>query len=216
MRRRALIVLLVLAGLAGGGALAWSLLLREALRTRSHGWALIGITADQRGLRIQPAGWGGCEIGPPRVGLVAETDERVEIAASVRERTPRDDDTACSLVARSGPPVTVRLSRPLAGRRITGARREQPIPDGIVSDDRRIVVPRTIGLRRADAVDVLCSRGLRTASVGPRDGVVRAQRPAAGVRMRVPRRHDDRRPSRPCRQVVIPTPVTLTLAPPPG
>jgi hypothetical protein len=81
-------------------------------------------------------------------------------------------------------PLTVALRRPLAGRAVVGPRHLRR--DATVGDPlkRTVRVPRTTGLSRRDAVDVVHQRGLRIRVVRVADlrGLPRVvgQRPASG------------------------------------
>lgn len=211
MKRRLLLVLLLLAGLAAGGWAALLVLFPDESRTVSHSWSIAEISADQRELSIAPAPWGGCDTGPPRVSIAAETTREVVLRVTTTERTkvggfPVD----CPAKAQGVPPVTVRLRRPLAGRRVTGRRRIQGIDTPSGRRDPRVRVPRIVGLHRDDAIDALCRRGILAATTG-RGAVVQAQVPPAGARLRLAERTRRTAPPGRCRIALTRTRATLSL-----
>ncbi|WP_244406510.1 PASTA domain-containing protein [Patulibacter medicamentivorans] len=203
-------------GMAVGGYAIRFVLLPEEQRTSLQHWSLIGITADQRGLRIDPGGWGGCDAGPPQARVVAETDDAVEVSSTRTERTIVNGEAAiCPAIARHDGPVTLRLSRPLAGRRVVGRQRRRGFGGQGAGPNGRIHVPRVVGLSRDDAIDVLCGRGVRVATARQGEGVVVGQDPPAGGSLRatgnLPRSTPRRR--LPCPILLTRARVTLLLGP---
>jgi len=145
-------------------------------------WRLIGSASTGRALVVDP-GYGGTCGGAPRA-VATETAARIEV--QVLEAVPAPGASiACPAIARLDPPITVRLARPIAGRKVRGPRQLRPTPFGYVpvrppeasdaGEGRRIAVPDLRGLAPGDATTALCLHGLR--------GVVRGTRGRPGVRV---------------------------------
>jgi hypothetical protein len=148
-------------------------------------WALAGVGAGGRALVVQPGVFGGCDQGTPRVS-VHETASDVVVTVTVR--TTQGPDVVCPAIAKYAPAQTVRLSRPVAGRPVSGdLQSDRPgfLLDSHTPTSPRARVPRVVGLASADARQVLCSALIRTAPYRGGGRVV-AQRPRAGASYRVP------------------------------
>lgn len=143
-------------------------------RSRDAPWRLTAITKDQRTLKVVYEG-SGCLLkdGKPVVDTSAAGAVRIRVVQT--EVVPTGPYEACTLPL-AFVPLDVSLGARLAGRRVLGGPRfaAQRHPD---------VVPRVIGLRRADAMRALRGQQLRVSARGRRTGVVRLQTPRPGTRI---------------------------------
>ncbi len=129
---------------------------------------------------------GGCGHDNGRA-KVEEGRTTIEIGVRQDETTGivGEENFGCTDDLRT-PPLRVRLSRPVGGRRVEGGPRMGPytrrasrlreLPNGYL----QWLVPNTVGLSPGDAVDLLGDQGLRARTTGHAQGRVVAQRPKAG------------------------------------
>ena len=172
----AMVAMAALAGGVGGGDLV----------DRPLDWALAGVGAGGRALVVQPGVYGGCDQGVPQVSV---RERASELVVTVTVKTVQGPEVVCPAIAKYAPAQTVRLSRPVAGRPVSGDLQAQA--PGFVLDARtpagssRLRVPRVVGLASADARQELCSWRIRTAPYRSGGRVV-TQRPRPGAAYRVP------------------------------
>ena len=140
--------------------------------TRNAPWRLAGISSDQRTLRVIYEG-SGCLRDDGRA--VVDTSSQREVRITVRQTVdvPTGPYEGC-IQPLYKYRLAVQLEAPLDGRRVVGGPRFD-----VSSYGAR--VPRVIGLRLADAREVL--RGLEVRVHGIRRGVVRRQSPRPGTRI---------------------------------
>lgn len=143
----------------------------DAFRTEEAAvpWSLATISPSGRYLRVVANG-GGCSR--PLVVSARETADAVELTVLMPYAVPESLGEACTsdLRRESG---GVLLAQPLAGRRLVGQWRGTFFLSAATA-------PRMLGARGGDALRALANARITGRLVGPVDGRVVRQKPAAG------------------------------------
>lgn len=143
--------------------------------THAAAWRLTGISRDTRTLHLVYAG-GGCL--QPDGRATVDTIDPTAVRIAIEQTTLAGDYVVCTTEL-GFLPLDVDLGAPLAGRRVTGG------PD-FAARLPTDVMPRVVGLRRADAARALRRQSVHAEAAGRRSGVITFQSPRAGAP--VPRR----------------------------
>jgi hypothetical protein len=133
-------------------------------------WSLAKVSPSGRYLAIVGVG-GGC-AGPLVVTDVRQTATTVTVSVNQSQGFPEGPAEACTAdykVLHAG----VRLDAPLAGRALVGQWRFPVMRLGAA-------VPRMVGARAGDAMRALANVNVHTRLIGPVNGTVIRQSPAAG------------------------------------
>jgi hypothetical protein len=133
-------------------------------------WSLEKVSPSGRYLVIAGAG-GGC-AGPLQVTDVRESAKTVALTVEQSQGVPDGPFEACTADYKFLT-VGVRLNAPLAGRKLIGQWRF-----GLARSWAE--VPRMVGARAGDAMRALANRSVHARLLGPVDGTVLRQSPAAG------------------------------------
>jgi hypothetical protein len=150
--------------------------LAYAHRARPVGWAVSSVEPGSSSFWIRTVGADDCLRGL-RAAVTSRTRNRITLRVTLR----RDDD--CSWPPMTATSALVHLDRPLDGESIVGEKREEPRVQRSLGKDRRLVMPRVVGLSVADARHLLGSGEDRYGVVrvrGVTKHAVVSQDPAAG------------------------------------